>query len=254
MHPLGDKKTYVFSVNAFEVEAQYFETDIQNIFLPLLKRIGTLKKMDEERIIVFIAAPPGVGKTTLSLFLEYLSKNTASVEEVQAVGIDGFHYPQEYLAKNKITVNGVEIPMKDVKGCPETFDFDLLKRKIKALKEQKREVKWPIYDRTKHDVVPEHTLIHKDIVVLEGNWLLLNEDNWRDLVHFCDYSVFISAKEDMLRERLISRKIKGGLSEEEAVKFYERSDGKNVERVLVKTIKPDLELELTETGKYNIRR
>ncbi len=254
MHQLDEKKSYIFSVNAFEVEAQYFKMDIQNIFLPLLYELGTLKKRIEGRIVVFIAAPPGVGKTTLSLFLEYLSNNTESTQEVQSVGIDGFHYPQEYLVKNKIVIDGEDIIMKEVKGSPETFDFERLKRKIIALKERNLEVKWPIYDRSKHDIVPDQILIDHNIILLEGNWLLLNEENWKDLVNLCDYSVFISAKESMLRERLIHRKIRGGLSKQDAERFYEKSDRKNVMRVLENRIEPDLMLELMENGKYEIRR
>lgn len=254
MYHLNDIKSYVFDVNAFQVKAQYFETDIQNIFLPLLSKIATLKKSVDERVIVYLAAPPGVGKTTLSLLLEHLSKNDTSLEEIQAIGIDGFHYPQKYLNEHTVKIDGAEVPMKDVKGSPETFDLELLRRKIADLKDMKQEVKWPIYDRVKHDVVPEQILIEKRIVILEGNWLLLNEDHWKTLNAFCDYSVFITAQEEMLKTRLIERKIKGGLSEVEAIKFYERSDRKNVERVLEKKIKPDLELEVTQNGKYNIRR
>ncbi|MFT9497628.1 hypothetical protein, partial [Anaerosolibacter sp.] len=126
-----------------------------------------------------------------------------------------------------------------------------LKLKINNLKNNN--VQWPIYDRNLHDVVEDQILVAKDIVLIEGNWLLLNEDGWKDLIGYCDYSVFIKADESMLKNRLVERKIRGGLSEEKSVEFYERSDSKNIKRVLEHSLKADLELELIKNGKYVIR-
>ena len=39
-----------------------------------------------------MAAPPAVGKTTLCEFLEYLSKQDQEFIDIQALGLDGFHY------------------------------------------------------------------------------------------------------------------------------------------------------------------
>lgn len=252
MSKLDTKKKYHLLVNSFEIEAEYFEEDIQDIFIPLLSRLSAIKKENNERVIVFIAAPPGVGKTTLSLFLERLSKESVGINDIQAIGIDGFHYPQDYILKNKVVREGIEIPMKEVKGSPETFNLTLLKEKIMALKEG--DVLWPIYDRKKHDVVADQVLVNKKIVIIEGNWLLLDEDGWRDLSAYCDYCVFITAQIDMLRSRLIERKIKGGLTKEEAVKFCENSDLKNVNRALKNMKKPNMILDVNADGKYFMRR
>ena len=67
-------KEYLFKVNGFEMTAVYNEDTIQKVFLPLLKQLQQLQKEKKERIIVFMAAPPAVGKTTLCEFFEYLSK------------------------------------------------------------------------------------------------------------------------------------------------------------------------------------
>lgn len=45
--------------------AVYNEDTIQKVFLPLLKQLQQLQKEKKERIIVFMAAPPAVGKTTM---------------------------------------------------------------------------------------------------------------------------------------------------------------------------------------------
>lgn len=248
---LNKIKSYKFLVNSFEVNADYYEEDIENIFKPLLKEWTDLKKDKNRRILVYLAASPGVGKSTLASFLEFISKNEAGTQEVQAIGLDGFHYHQEFIKNNKVIIDGKEVPMAEVKGCPETFDLEKLKSKIVKLKNEN--VKWPIYDRNLHDVVEDKILVTKNIVLIEGNWLLLDEYGWRDLKEHCDYSIFIKAEEDMLKERLIERKRKGGLSKEAAIKFYEKSDSKNVKRVLNNRLKADLVLELSNDGKYNNR-
>ncbi|MCJ7690320.1 MAG: nucleoside/nucleotide kinase family protein, partial [Clostridiaceae bacterium] len=113
-------------------------------------------------------------------------------------------------------------------------------------------VKWPIYDRKLHDVVEDQIVVSKEIILIEGNWLLLNEDGWRDLKDYSDYSIFIKADETMLKDRLIQRKMKGRISEEEAIKFYEKSDSRNVRKVLNNSLKADLQLELLRNGKYKM--
>ena len=68
-------KEYLFKVNGFEMTAVYNEDTIQKVFLPLLKQLQQLQKEKKERIIVFMAAPPAVGKTNLREFLgDYQNK------------------------------------------------------------------------------------------------------------------------------------------------------------------------------------
>jgi hypothetical protein len=172
--------------------------------------------------------------------------------KIQSAGMDGFHYPQEYIVNHSVIINGEAVPMRNVKGSPETYDLEKLSQTIKLLREQK-EVKWPVYDRNLHDVVQDAVLIQEDIVIIEGNWLLLDETNWRELINFCDYSIFITAEENMLKQRLIERKISGGKSVEEATEFYEKSDRINIIRALENRVKSDCELILSENGNF-IRR
>lgn len=251
MYMLDKFKSYKFLVNSFEVNANYYEEDIEKIFIPLLKQLTNIREEKNRRVLVYLAASPGVGKSTLSSFLEFISKNNEDIEEIQAIGLDGFHYHQEYIKNNKTIIDGKEVPMVEVKGCPETFNLDKLRSKILSLKNEN--IKWPIYDRNLHDVVEDKVLVTKNIILIEGNWLLLNEDGWRDLKEYCDYSIFINADEEMLKDRLIQRKRRGGLSEDAAIKFYEKSDSKNVKRVLNNSLKADLELELLSYGKYKVR-
>jgi pantothenate kinase len=84
--------------------------------------------------------------------------------------------------------------------------------------------------------------------LIEGNWLLLDEPGWRDLKALSDYSIFIRSNETMLKERLINRKVRGGLTPEAASAFYEKSDRKNIERVMNRQLEADLVLDMLSTG------
>ena len=241
-------KEYLFKVNGFEMTAIYNEDTIQKVFLPLLKQLQQLQKEKKERIIVFMAAPPAVGKTTLCEFLEYLSKQDQELTNIQALGLDGFHYHSDYINSHDAIVLGEKVPMKQVKGCPETYDTEKLRQKLEKIKTE--DILWPIYDRNLHDVVEDQIKVEKNIILIEGNWLLLKEEPWKTMQQYADYKILILAEEEMLKERLISRKEKGGLSREEAVAWYQNSDSKNVTRVLTDSLQGDLLLKVEEDNDY----
>jgi pantothenate kinase len=88
--------------------------------------------------------------------------------------------------------------------------------------------------------------------VVEGNWLLLNQPEWQALRPLCDFSVFIAAPAELLSERLISRKIRGGLSREQAEEFFHATDGPNVLRVLEGSLSADMQLVMDEQGGYHL--
>lgn len=245
---MSEMITYDFTINGFAQQVEYHKEDIEQIFLPLLKRLTTLQKKKQRRILVYLVAPPAVGKSTLVELLVHLSKQDVQLEEVQGLGLDGFHYHQSYIESHCLYKDEKEVPMKDVKGCPETFDIDKLTAAVKHM--QKEDSTWPIYDRNLHDVVEDQITIKKNIIVIEGNWLLLEDDKWKDLKKECDYSIFIGAEETLLKQRLIDRKIKGGSSPKEAEAFYEKSDGINIVRVVEHSQRANFVLKLQEDMRY----
>ena len=123
--------------------------------------------------------------------------------------------------------------------------------KLKQLKA--RSPKWPYYDRNLHDPVDDAIQVDKNIVVVEGNWLLLNEPVWCDLYKLADFTVFIDTDADFLKERLVNRKIRGGVSEEDAIAFYDSSDAINVNKVLTQSVRADLSLYMNKNGSFDIQ-
>ena len=190
-----------------------------------------------------LAAPPATGKSTLVSFLEHLARSVIPEKQLQAVGMDGFHLRQKYLLTHTVEIDGKRVPMASIKGAPITFDLDALTRKIREVSEGNI-CRWPHYDRQLHDPVDDAITIDADIVLLEGNYLLLDTDGWRDLSRFADYTIVLTADEDVLRERLIGRKMKTGMTREDAERFVKFSDMRNVRLCLDKTMKADLELSI----------
>ena len=88
------------------------------------------------------------------------------------------------------------------------------------------------------------------LLLIEGNWLLLDEEPWKTLKDTADYTIMIRSEEETLKERLIGRKMKGGLTREEAEDWYINSDSVNVRRVLETSLDGDLMLKVEADGDY----
>ena len=236
------------NINGLTQEVKFSKTAIEEIFYPFLRKLTELQGLTDRKIIAFIAAPPAAGKTTLAQFLEKLSRENPLFTNIRALGMDGFHYDSEYLKKNKILRDGKEILMNDIKGAPETFDVDAMQIKLREVRQEGTD--WNIYDRIIHDVVHNAISVEDDIILVEGNYLLLEDPRWTNIRVLADYTVFVKAAPELLTERLITRKMNTGLTREEAENFYRNSDSKNVERVLKNSARGNETWELQADGDY----
>ena len=285
------------TVNGRTVNAVFPDNNIEEFFLPLLRRLTALEKEKGRRVLVMLAAPPAAGKSTLALFLQMLSRQkegitaaaeqgamtlflqshsrytegiTAAAEQSDlplfsqrhvwytegispavAVGMDGFHRYARELAEMKTVRDGREVTLTEIKGAPVTFDLARLTAAIGRLRTEPV-CRWPLYDRSLHDPVEDALLIKEDIVILEGNYLLLDEPGWRDLRHMADYTIRILADEQDLRERLVQRKAASGISREAAERFVEFSDLVNVREVMDHFLPADLTLRMKADGSYEM--
>ena len=242
---------YQMTINGIGVTASYSEQAVDGIFLPLLRKLTAIQKDKGRRILVMLAAPPGSGKSCLLCFLEHLTQEHEDLGRIQTIGMDGFHRRQEYLISHSVLRDGEEIPMVKIKGAPVTFDLEHLTKSVKKV--AAGEVcGWPVYDRLLHNPIENALTVSGEIVILEGNYLLLNEPGWSELKNDADYTISISAEEDFLRERLIDRRIKTGVDPEAAVQFVDFSDMPNVRLCLQKPMAADLQLRIDSTGDYFI--
>ena len=171
---------YSADINGITVNATYSDTTVNEVFIPLLKHLAQLHHEKQRRILAMLAAPPATGKSTLVSFLEHPARSVIPEKRLQAVGMDGFHLRQEYLLTHTVDVDGKSVPMASIKGAPITFDPDALTRKISEVTEG-NSCRWPHYDRQLHDPADDAITIDAEIVLIEGNYLLLDADGWRDL-------------------------------------------------------------------------
>ncbi len=199
------------------------------------------------RLVAFLAGPPGAGKSTLSLLMEHLAAVRAP-GLLQALPMDGFHYPARYIAAHTAVRDGETLPMARVKGSPETFDAVALADAVRALKAGLG--RWPAYDRRLHDVVDGAIPVTGKILLVEGNWLLLNEPGFSGLRDGCDYAIALWADEAVLKDRLIRRKMLGGSGEAEACAHYEGCDGPNIRRYLGHSARGDVNFRVAGDGEY----
>lgn len=238
-------------INGLNVQAQYSQENVREIFLPLLRRLTVMQREKGRRILVMMAAPPGAGKSTLASFLQALSLQEKDLAPVTVIGMDGFHRYQAELESHTILRDGVRIPLVQIKGAPVTFDLELLAGRIRRVAAGE-ECGWPAYDRLLHNPVENAITVTGDLVLLEGNYLLLDRDGWRDLAACADYTIRITADEAMLRDRLIRRKISSGTDPEAAARFVEFSDLANVRECLRYTKTADLTLAVDAGGQYHV--
>lgn len=240
---------FSIDINGLPVDADYSEESINNIFIPLLRKLTEIYQNKKSRVLAYLAAPPGAGKSTMAQFLKYLSENTDGVLPINVIGMDGFHRYQDYLLSHEVVKDGVSIPMVKIKGAPVTFDLELLTDRIEKVASGDA-CGWPEYDRTLHNPQENAITVTGDIVLLEGNYLLLKDPGWARLKEYADYTISISADPNKLRNRLIQRKEMCGNSYDDAVNFVDYSDMVNVRTVLERSSDADLTLTLCEDDSY----
>ncbi len=240
---------YFTEINGLTIQVSYTQKNIEEIFFPLLQHLTELQEKKSGRILVMLAAPPGAGKSTLSEFLSSLSRKTPGIHPLTTIGMDGFHHRQDYLLTHTTVRHGNRIPLVKIKGAPITFDLEKLMSAIKQISSG-IDCGWPQYSRPLHNPVEDAIQVTGDIILLEGNYLLLDQEGWRDLHKYADYSVRIIADPTMLRDRLIKRHIDSGKSRSDAESFVDYSDMPNVRLCLEHSLPADLNLQILADGSY----
>lgn len=198
----------------------------------ILENIRSLKPK-ENRVLIAIAGPPGSGKSTVGkLLTDLMNKN---LMKTSLVPMDGFHLDNETLEKSNLL---------ERKGAPETFDIGGFLSLIKELR-SKNDIKVPLFDRSADKVIKDGQIISReqDYLVIEGNYLLLDRELWRDLSKYWDYKIFIKIEQTVLKSRLIQRWLGENLTYSEAEARVANNDLINANLVNSYKIEPTLELQ-----------
>ncbi|MGC4110253.1 MAG: nucleoside/nucleotide kinase family protein [Nocardioides sp.] len=167
------------------------------------------------RRLVGIAGAPGAGKTT------YAERLVADADVLAAyLPMDGFHLADRTL---------VTLGLLDRKGAPETFDawgYAALLHRVRAA----RETVWaPAFERDLEQPLAGALAIPPDaeLVVTEGNYLLLDLPEWRAVRAELDEVWYLDCPDDVRRPRLVARHVEFGKSPTEAEAWVARVDDAN---------------------------
>ena len=179
-----------------------------------------------------LAGPPGVGKSTVAeaVLAALMRQGIAGA----LVPMDGYHLDNAILKERDL------LPRK---GAPETFDLAGFATLTERLTRDD-EVFYPVFDRTLDYAIAGRGRVAPEdrVIVVEGNYLLLDEPGWRALARHWDLSVYLSAPMATLTSRLTQRWLDDGLSTADATARAEANDVRNARRVAGARLPADLVL------------
>ncbi|MCO7246318.1 nucleoside/nucleotide kinase family protein [Halomonas sp. Mc5H-6] len=182
------------------------------------------------RYIVALAGPPGAGKSYRSERL-CTAINEQLPGQAGVVPMDGYHFDNAVLGE-------AQLPLK---GAPHTFDVEGLRVDLERLRRADRPVAVPVFDRPLDLARAGGRLISLEqrIVIVEGNYLLLDRPVWRDLRSLFDWSLMLDVDDDVLAQRLVARWLAMGQDHTGAMERTHQKDMLNAQLVKAASFSPD---------------
>lgn len=216
------------------------ETDLAIRAFKLLEQIPS-----DQRLLIGLAGSPGSGKSTISKHIVDKINKLNGSEVAIVVTQDGFHYYRSELEK---------FPNRDEafkrRGAPFTFNSKLFLKLIRLLRESINKdviITAPDFDHKVKDPKTQAIKIkpiHR-IVIIEGNYVLLKDSNWKDIGSLVDERWKIHVEPKIARDRIVKRHLQSGVANtvEEAIQRCDNNDMINAEYIRLNSCVPDLLIE-----------
>lgn len=190
-----------------------------------------------DRFVVAIAGPPGAGKSTLAAQLA--NKLDALHVSHAVVPMDGYHLDNVLLDKDET---------RNRKGSPATFDALGFIHLIKRLVASDEEVIVPVFDREQDQAIAgvQRVALSDRVVLVEGNYLLVDDSPWSALQSLWNFTVFIDPGFDVLEQRLIERWTQLDYDAEAARTWAMHNDLPNARYVIERSVTANIVLTNTD--------
>jgi pantothenate kinase len=176
-----------------------------------------------QRKILGIAAAPGAGKSTLA---EALLQALGG--QAQIVPMDGFHLANSELQR---------LGRAGRKGAPDTFDAAGYVNLLRRIREQQagETIYAPEFRRDLEEGIAGAIAIAADtqLIITEGNYLLLEEDAWGAVRPLLDDAWYLEVDASVRHQRLLQRHIRVGRSHQAALDWIAQTDEPNAQRIAV---------------------
>jgi putative kinase len=214
--------------------------EIEQYYEPLARLILS-RRRPGHRQIVAVAGPPGGGKTAFSTILMLVVNTMAGQNLAVQVGMDAWHFPNAYLDSHFTQRDGQPVLLRRLKGSPETYDRAGIQAFVEAA-HRAAGLTYPVYSRELHDPIPDAGLItpEQQVVILEGNYFLLDEPPWSDMQRLFDLRIMIFGLVPDLLDGLRARHIRGRKTPEAVDDHLRRVDIPNMQYVLDHSRRADI--------------
>jgi pantothenate kinase len=191
-----------------------------------LDAIVAASSATDGRVLIAIAGPPGAGKSTLAAAL------ADQVAGAAVVPMDGFHLDNMVLEQRGLLAR---------KGAPESFDAAGFLNMVTRLK-RGEEVVIPVFDRARDIAIAGARVIGPEqrVLLIEGNYLLLDRAPWNGLAGCWDLTIGIEVPLPELEARLVQRWRDHGLMQAAAVARAMGNDIPNAQLVVAGSVSADL--------------
>jgi pantothenate kinase len=192
---------------------------------------------DGRRRVLGIAGAPGAGKTTLvEALLAAVAADPLLAGRVAHVPMDGYHLANAELDR---------LGRRDRKGAPDTFDVRAYAATLATARAVPRvPLAAPSFDHAVGEPEPGSIEVGEgaDLVVTEGNYLLLPDGGWPDVRAELDEVWFCDLDPSRRRTRLVERHVLAGREPDDAQAWVDRSDEANARLVVTGRDQADLVL------------
>ena len=202
------------------------------------------------RTLIALAGPPGSGKSTIAAAVVERLNAEYGTPVALVLPMDGFHLPRTILDRMP---NRLEAYAR--RGAAWTFDaqgvVDIVRQLHRSKIAMANVIRAPGFDHVLKDPYNDAILIGPEIlfVIIEGNWVLLEEDPWREISTLVDDTWFVDVELGLASQRVAKRHIASGIEAtwEDAVKRVEGNDLVNGAEIRKRRMTPNIVVQSVES-------